>query len=246
MLSASGLGLCALAAYEGMPDLKRLLKTMQADFQYTIDKQCSNVNRLRFQTFDPDMIVKDEVYPAVLQERIIEEPAKSSDLIGGCFADVKDEFIHWLWHNRLACGMLNCFHGSPDAGKGYLSFSLASKVSTGGTFPDGASCELGTVLILGTEEHYGYAKRKLAAQGANLHNIHYLSGYTDESGEHSITLVNTDKVHEYCTRLEKSGKHRVLLIIVDPLIQMLGCRSNDDTSERTCGGVGCLYPVHSS
>jgi len=212
-----------------------LLKTMQADFRYAIDKQCSDVNRLRFQTFDPDLIVKDAVYPAILTERIVEvkpEAKLDKKLIGGCFADVKDEFIHWLWHNRLACGMLNCFHGLPDAGKGYLSFNLASTVSTGGIFPDGASCELGTVLILGTEEHYGYAKRKLAAQGTNLYNVHYLSGYTDESGEHSITLINTDKVREYCEWLEKSGKPRVLLIIVDPLIQMLGCRSNDNSETQ--------------
>ena len=154
-------------------------------------------------------------------------------LIGGCFADVKDEFINWLWKNRLACGMLNCIHGSPDAGKGYLSFSLASIVSNGGTFPDGNTCEFGTVLILGTEEHYGYAKRKLAAQGANLRNVHYLSGYTDESGgEYSITLVNTDKVREYCAELEQNGNPRVSLIIVDPLIQMLGCRSNDNTETQ--------------
>lgn len=251
-LSASGTGLFALVAYEGTPDLKSLLAAMQSSFNYEIDKSCSDVSRLRFTTRDENLIVKDEVFPAILNERTIStsdaivtrtqpvEPtskkAKTDEqpetFIGGCFADVKDEQIHWLWHNRFACGMLNCLHGSPDAGKGYLSFSIASIVSNGGRFPDGTACELGTVLVLGTEEHYGYAKRKLAAQGTNLHNVHYLAGYTDKSGEHSITLVNTDKVREYCESLKASGKPRVLLIIVDPLIQMLGCRSNDNSETQ--------------
>ena len=74
-LSVSGNGFFALAAYEGTPDLKTLLVAMQADFSYEIDKQCSDISRLRFVTYDPDIIIQDSVTPAVLTERT--EPAES-------------------------------------------------------------------------------------------------------------------------------------------------------------------------
>ena len=68
-LSVSGNGLLALAAYDGMPNLKNLLTAMQADFPYEIDKSCSDVSRLRFVTWDDNLIVKDEVFPAILTEQ---------------------------------------------------------------------------------------------------------------------------------------------------------------------------------
>ena len=68
-LSVGGGGIFALVAYEGMPDLKQLIAAMQADFPYELDKSCSDVSRLRFVTFDPDLVVKDHVAPAILTER---------------------------------------------------------------------------------------------------------------------------------------------------------------------------------
>ena len=70
-LSVSGNGLFALTRYEGIPDLKTLLATMQADFQYPVDPARSDVNGLRFVSFDPDIIIKEEVYPAILNERCV-------------------------------------------------------------------------------------------------------------------------------------------------------------------------------
>ena len=67
-VSVSGKGLFALAAYEGTPNLKTLLAAMQADFCYDLDKHCSDVSRLRIVTQDENLIVKNEVYPAILIE----------------------------------------------------------------------------------------------------------------------------------------------------------------------------------
>ena len=73
-LSVSGTGLFALVAYEGMPDLKMLLVAMQADFpDYEIDKQCSDVARMRFVTLDENLHINGVVSSAVLTERT--EPA---------------------------------------------------------------------------------------------------------------------------------------------------------------------------
>ena len=67
-VSVSGNGLFALVAYEEIPDLKTLLSAMQADFPYGLDKSCSDISRLRFVTQDENLIVKDEVFPAILTE----------------------------------------------------------------------------------------------------------------------------------------------------------------------------------
>lgn len=73
-LSASGTGIFALVAYAGTTDIKALLAAMQADFDYEIDKSCSDISRLRFTTLDENLIVNDEVFPAILNKRIIAEP----------------------------------------------------------------------------------------------------------------------------------------------------------------------------
>ncbi len=68
-LSASGRGFFALAHYEGTPDLKTLLAAMQSDFPYELDKSRSDLCGLRYITFDENLIVKDEVFAAILTER---------------------------------------------------------------------------------------------------------------------------------------------------------------------------------
>ena len=62
--SASGRGLFVLVALaEPVENLRPVLKAIQEDFEYPIDKACSNVSRLRYVSFDPDLIVKDSVTP---------------------------------------------------------------------------------------------------------------------------------------------------------------------------------------
>jgi len=67
-ISASGSGVFALAFYQGKPAFDILIKAMQADFPYKIDPSRSDLCGLRYATLDPDMIIKDEVCPAVLSE----------------------------------------------------------------------------------------------------------------------------------------------------------------------------------
>jgi putative DNA primase/helicase len=148
-------------------------------------------------------------------------------IIGGCFADVKDEPIDWLWTGRFAYGHLHQIHGLPDSGKGYFTFWLASIVSRGGTFPDNEICKKGSVLIVGTEEHAGYAKRKLSAQNADMRNVHYVTGYAEGDSEFPVLLTNTDIIQSACDELKKAGLP-VSLIIVDPILQMLGVDPNDN------------------
>jgi putative DNA primase/helicase len=142
--------------------------------------------------------------------------SKFYKIVGGCFADVKDEPIHWLWTGRFARGHLQQIHGNPDSGKGYFTFWLASIVSRGGEFPDGAFCKKGSVLLVGTEEHLGYAKRKLKAQKTDMRNVHYVNGYLNGDSEYPILLSNIDIIQAACDGLKKSGLP-VSLVIVDPM-----------------------------
>ena len=63
-VSASGQGLFALVVLaEPAENLKQVLTAIQEIFEFTIDKACSDVSRLRFGTYDPDAILKDNVTP---------------------------------------------------------------------------------------------------------------------------------------------------------------------------------------
>jgi hypothetical protein len=70
--------LFALAAVEGTPDLKQVLLAMKKDFSYPIDLACSDVSRLRFLSYDPNIIVKKQVAVANLTEAedISDEPIR--------------------------------------------------------------------------------------------------------------------------------------------------------------------------
>ncbi|MDR0328818.1 MAG: AAA family ATPase [Planctomycetaceae bacterium] len=87
-LSVSGRGLFALAHYEGTPDLKKLLPAMQADFRYEIDKSRSDLCGLRYVTWDIDIIIKDDVSPAILTETT--EPAETDESASGSELDKND------------------------------------------------------------------------------------------------------------------------------------------------------------
>ncbi len=94
-LSVSGNGLCALVAYEGTPDLKRLLAAMQADFPCEIDKSGSDMSRLRFATRDPDLIVKDSVIPFRFQEeeKVSGDAQNPNEPVEGEYCQLYDAFV---------------------------------------------------------------------------------------------------------------------------------------------------------
>jgi putative DNA primase/helicase len=72
--------------------LKNLLPAMQADFRYEIDKSRSDLCGLRYVTWDINIIIKDDVFPAILTEST--EPAESkSRTIVPCGIDALDNIL---------------------------------------------------------------------------------------------------------------------------------------------------------
>src|SRR5215212_4677505 len=87
-------------------------------------------------------------------------------------AVIEPEEVSWLWEKRIPFGKLTIFDGDPDVGKSVITMDLAARVSRGRTFPDGALCEAGNVLIVNVED----AKDdtivpRLKAHGADLDRI---------------------------------------------------------------------------
>ena len=92
-LSASGTGLFILIAYEGTPDLKKLIAALQNDFKYEIDKSRSDLCGLRFASYDPDLVIKSgEVFPAVLTERTVTVSPSSTPIVS-CGIEVLDNIL---------------------------------------------------------------------------------------------------------------------------------------------------------
>ena len=64
IVSASGRGLFVIVALNRpVKNLKTLLAKLQEDFPFPIDKTCSDVSRLRYVSYDPDLILNDNVIP---------------------------------------------------------------------------------------------------------------------------------------------------------------------------------------
>ena len=72
--------------------------------------------------------------------------------IGVLVSEVEREHVEWLWHGRLALGKLTVIDGDPGLGKSALYCDMAAYITTGRTWPDGASCLAGGVVIVTTED----------------------------------------------------------------------------------------------
>jgi hypothetical protein len=144
-------------------------------------------------------------------------------------ADIVTKPVEWLWDRRIPKGKLSMFDGDPDVGKSVVTMDLAARVSTGRTFPDGATCEAGNVLIVNVED----AKEdtivpRLKAHGADLDRIAIVDGMPDKkNGTRLLDLP--DDVRALKAAVED---HEAALLIVDPVLTMLGGDANKDQDAR--------------
>jgi hypothetical protein len=137
-----------------------------------------------------------------------------------CASDVITKEVEWLWAGRIPKGKLTMFDGDPDVGKSVVTMDLSARVSTGRTFPDGAPCEVGNVLIANLED----AKDdtivpRLKAHGADLSRIRILDGMLDIPRD--VPLLE-QYVEEY----------EIALLIIDPVLTVLGGDANKDQDSR--------------
>src|SRR5262249_61533539 len=103
---------------------------------------------------------------------------------------VQAEPVDWLWPNRIARGKLALFVGDAGAGKTYLTHDVASRLTAGLGWPDGAATpERGQVILLTSEDGIADTIRpRIDQQGGDPTRIDVLRAVQLQSGEASFTL----------------------------------------------------------
>ena len=97
-----------------------------------------------------------------------------------CAASVATKPVEWEWRGRIPSKKLTIFDGDPDLGKSMVTIDIAARKSTGHSFPDGAPCKAGNVLIVNVED--GVADTivpRLEAHGADLSRVFIFSSVAD-------------------------------------------------------------------
>jgi hypothetical protein len=150
-----------------------------------------------------------------------------------CLADVKPEPICWLWPGRFALGKPNMLVGQPGLGKSLMAALMASTVSTGARWPDGAVSQKGNVLLVSCEDDAADTiAPRLDAAGADRQKIHLLDWIvtTDEMGQQTRRSLDIGRdVEALREAAERIGNVR--LIIIDPISAYLGAADSHKTSD---------------
>jgi len=142
-----------------------------------------------------------------------------------CMADVQAQEISWLWPSRIPLGRLSLLVGRPGEGKSFATLDWAARVSSGQSWPDGSSCEEGSVLLVSAEDDPGDTIRpRLDAHDANPTRIHILKGVHAKSKqgkmvEGSFTLADIDPLRQALDSIAN-----VRLIVIDPIGSYMGGR----------------------
>ncbi len=124
-----------------------------------------------------------------------------------CMADVKTEYVDWLWYGYIPYGSLSIVLGDPGIGKGTFTIDLASRLSRGRPMPqtDIDIKPAGTLLLTIAEDDLAATiKPRLEAAGADCHRIF---AFTD-------LLSVPDDVAYLAAKIEE---HKARLVLIDPL-----------------------------
>jgi len=91
--------------------------------------------------------------------------------------EMKPKPIEWVYKNYLAQGMLHIWAGKPGAGKTTVALDFAARVSSGSTFPDGQTAQIGNILIWSGEDSAEHVLlSRLIAADADLSRIRFIDG----------------------------------------------------------------------
>lgn len=137
-------------------------------------------------------------------------------------SDVQAKPIRWLWPGRIARGKVSMLAGHPGLGKSQLTASLASIITTGGTWPvDKTPCERGSVIFFSAEDDAEDTIRpRLEAAGADLDRVFILDAVLDETGTRPRAFNLTTDLPRLGEMFSHIGD--VALVVIDPITAYLG------------------------
>jgi hypothetical protein len=150
-----------------------------------------------------------------------------------CFSDITPKPLRWLWPGRIPLGKLTLLIGDPGLGKSLLTIDIASRVTRGASFADGARCEPGGVIVLSAEDDAADTIRpRLDAAAADVSRVHSLEAVRVQRTDGSIT-EKTFNLETDCAALERelSEHPDVRLIVIDPISAYLGSVDSHSNAE---------------
>jgi len=163
-----------------------------------------------------------------------EEPytvGKSEGLIRLIGADeIVDEPTAWLWDQWIARGGFHLLAGYPGTGKTTIAARWAATISTGGTWPDGTSCEQGNVLIFTAEDSIKRTiNPRVRLAGADLRRVKYIHAELNTAGKTKYFDI-TKHLKELESALKEMGGFK--LIIIDPIVSAIAGDQNKNEEVR--------------
>jgi KaiC/GvpD/RAD55 family RecA-like ATPase len=181
---------------------------------------------------------KSEIDKLIVEAKTFALPAAGAveqkpGAILDCFADIAPESVKWLWPGQIPLGKLTLLIGDPGLGKSLVTIDIASRVTRGSVFPDGASCAAGSVIFLSAEDDAGDTIRpRLDAAGADVSRAYLLKAVrvilSDGLPSEKSFSLETD-----VTQLEDALRQRpdVRLIVIDPISAYLGGTDSHSNAE---------------
>ena len=160
-----------------------------------------------------------------------------------CFQDIAPEAVRWLWPGRIPLGKLTLLVGDPGLGKSLLTAEIASRVSRGASFPDGAGCESGSAIFLSAEDDAADTVRpRLDAAGADVSRAYILDAVRVQLTDGSLTEKSFNLETDIAALEGVLREHPdVRLIVIDPISAYMGGVDSHSNAEVR----GLLSPLAS-
>jgi len=186
----------------------------------------------RMQTAINEPLSVDEQVERVLSLAVdLDKGSRPAGMVRGpilqCLADIAPVSVKWLWRGRIPLGRITLLVGRPGEGKSFLTTYLAARISTGSSWPDGADCPKGSVILISAEDDPSDTIRpRLDGHNADVGRVHLLSavrkvGEDGKRHEVMFTLADVDALDE---ALQAHPDCR--LVVVDPIGSFLGGRTD--------------------